>query len=230
MAEPSAAPSMQVLIVEDDASLGRGIRNAFARWNFASVWVTDGISALAEARSGRFDVVLLDLGLPGIDGTEVLHRLRAAGCMTPVLVLTARDSLVERVTGLDSGADDYLVKPFELDELAARLRALHRRASGAAGAPIEVGMLRIDADGHHASYAGRPLELSRIEALLLRTLAERAGRVVTREFLEQVMYGDQGIGSNALEVHVHSLRRKMDADAIRTVRGLGYLLPRAGGA
>ena len=217
---------MHVLIVEDDVRLGRGIETALARWMHTSKWVCDGGSALAEAKSGLYDVLMLDLGLPGIDGIDVLRLLRQAGVSTPVLVITARESLAERVAGLDSGADDYLVKPFELDELAARLRALYRRTHGVASAQLEVGSLAIDTVDNQASYAGRPLDLSRLEFLLLRTLAERAGRVVTREFLEHVLYGDEGIESNALEVHVHSLRKKMEPGAIRTSRGLGYLLAR----
>jgi len=217
---------MHVLIVEDDARLGRGVQTALARWTHTSEWVTDGAAALAEARTGQYDVVLLDLGLPKIDGIDVLRRLRQAGVATPVLVLTARDALTERVGGLDAGADDYLVKPFELDELAARLRALHRRAHGVASAVLEVDALAIDTVGRQATWHGVPLELSRLEFLLLRTLAERAGRVVTREFLERVMYGNDGVDSNALEVHVHGLRRKLAPEAIKTARGLGYLLVR----
>lgn len=217
---------MHVLIVEDDSRLGRGIETALARWTWTSEWLADGAAGLAAAKSGRFDVILLDLGLPKIDGLDVLRLLREARVPTPVLVITARDTLGQRVAGLDSGADDYLVKPFELDELAARLRALHRRAQGVTGAQLEVGALVIDTVGHCAAYAGRPLDLSRVEFLLLRTLAERAGRVVTREFLERVLYGDEGIDSNALEVHVHSLRKKTAPDAIKTARGLGYLMLR----
>ncbi|GAA0724017.1 response regulator [Dokdonella soli] len=217
---------MHVLIVEDDPSLGRGIQTALARWTWTSEWAMDGAAALAMAKSGHFDVILLDLGLPKIDGLEVLRLLRQGGSTTPVLVLTARDTLAARVTGLDSGADDYLIKPFELDELAARLRALHRRTHGSASALLEVDALAIDTVSHQATWEGRPLELSRLEFLLLRTLAERAGRVVTREFLEQALYGSEGVESNALEVHVHSLRRKLQPDAIKTARGLGYLLVR----
>jgi len=217
---------MHVLIVEDDSSLGRGIQTALARWTHTSEWATDGHAALGAAKSGRFDVILLDLGLPGVDGLDVLRQLRQGGDTTPVLVLTARDTLASRVAGLDTGADDYLVKPFELDELAARLRALHRRTHGSASASLEVDALTIDTVGHRASWEGRPLELSRLEFLLLRTLAERAGRVVTREFLEQALYGSEGVESNALEVHVHSLRRKLKPEAIRTARGLGYLFVR----
>jgi len=217
---------MHVLIVEDDAALGRGLETALRRWTHTADWATDGAAGLAAARSGRYDAILLDLGLPRLDGLDVLRRLRQAGVATPVLVLTARDALGERVAGLDAGADDYLVKPFELDELAARLRALHRRAQGLSHPQLEVGALTIDTLGHAVQWHGRPLELSRQEFALLRTLAERAGRVVTREVLERALYGDEGVGSNALEVHVHALRRKLGAEAIRTARGLGYLLVR----
>ncbi len=207
---------MHVLVVEDDALLGQGIEEALRRWSHTSIWVRDGAAALAAARAGAFDIVVLDLGLPKIDGTEVLKALRRDKITIPVLVVTARDTLPDRIGGLDAGADDYLVKPFHLDELAARLRALHRRANG----------LTLDTVAFEANYAGRLLELSRTEFLLLRALAERAGRVVTREALEQAMYGNGGVESNALEVHVHALRRKLSVEAIRTVRGLGYLLVR----
>ena len=217
---------MHVLIVEDDASLGRGVQTALARWTHTCEWVTDGAAALAAANAGGYDVILLDLGLPKMDGLDVLRALRRAGNKTPVLVLTARDTLSSRVSGLDSGADDYLVKPFELDELAARLRALHRRTHDSASTSLDVDELSIDTVGHQARFEGRPLDLSRLEFLLLRTLAERAGRVVTREFLEQAMYGSDGVESNALEFHVHGLRRKLRPETIRTVRGLGYLLVR----
>lgn len=220
---------MHVLVVEDDDLLGRGIQDALARWSHTSQWVRDGAAALAAVRAAPFDIALLDLGLPrvagrALDGIDVLKALRRDRVHMPVLIITARDHVSSRIEGLDAGADDYLVKPFHLDELAARLRALHRRANGLAGRLVEAGQLSLDTQAHTASYAGRPLELSRIEFLLLRTLAERAGRVVTRDTLEQAMYGNEGVESNALEVHVHALRRKLSPEAIRTVRGLGYLL------
>lgn len=215
---------MHVLVVEDDNLLGRGIEDALARWSHTSEWVRDGAAALAAARVGAFDITVLDLGLPKLDGLDVLKALRRDKINMPVLVITARDTLPDRIGGLDSGADDYLVKPFHLDELAARLRALHRRAHGLAHHLVEAGALSLDTLAHEATYAGRRLELSRTEFLLLRALVERAGRVVTRAVLEQAMYGNDGVESNALEVHVHALRRKLSADAIRTVRGLGYLL------
>ena len=224
---------MHVLLVEDDALLGSGIEAALTRWSHTSAWVRDGAAALATARSDRFDLVLLDLGLPRVhgqqvDGLDVLKALRRERIQLPVLIITARDGLPDRIGGLDAGADDYLVKPFHLDELAARLRALHRRANGLAGHVIEAGALAIDVHNQEAHYAERRLDLSRTEFALLGALAERAGRVVARAVLERAMYGDEGVVSNALEVHVHALRRKLAADAIRTVRGLGYLLVTGG--
>ena len=217
---------MHVLVVEDDTLLGQGIQEALRRWSHTSVWVRDGATALRETRAGAFDIVVLDLGLPRLDGLAVLKALRREKIGTPVLVVTARDALSDRIEGLDAGADDYLVKPFHLDELSARLRALHRRANGLAHKLVEAGALALDTVAFEATCRGSRLELSRIEFLLLRALAERAGRVVPREALEQAMYGSGGVDSNALEVHVHALRRKLGADAIRTVRGLGYLLVR----
>lgn len=215
---------MHVLVVEDDELLGAGMRDALARWSHTCVWVRDGAAALAAAQDGAFDLVVLDLGLPKVDGLDVLKTLRRRKLGLPVLVVTARDALPQRIEGLDAGADDYLVKPFHLDELAARLRALHRRAHGLTEERVEAGALNLDLRTREANYAGRPLELSRTEFLLLRALAERAGRVVLRETLERAVYGDEGVESNALEVHVHALRRKLAPEAIRTVRGLGYLL------
>ncbi|MFC4819610.1 response regulator [Dokdonella ginsengisoli] len=215
---------MHVLVVEDDELLGAGMRDALARWSHTSVWVRDGAAALAAVRDGAFDLVVLDLGLPKIDGLDVLKTLRQRRIGLPVLVVTARDATPQRVEGLDAGADDYLVKPFHLDEFAARLRALYRRSQGLSRESIEAGALSLDPHTREASYAGRTLELSRTEFLLLRALAERAGRVALRETLERAVYGDDGVESNALEVHVHALRRKLAPEAIRTVRGLGYLL------
>ncbi len=219
---------MHVLIAEDNPVLGRGIETALARWQHTSEWAHDGDAGLALALATPFDLVLLDLGLPRRDGLAVLREMRRRGVQTPVIVITARDDIGDRVGGLDAGADDYLVKPFHLDELAARLRALHRRAHGLAQRLIEVGPLRLDTMASEASYRASPLDLSRLEFVVLRALAERAGRVVTRAALEQAMYGGGGVESNALEVHIHALRRKLAPEAIRTVRGLGYLLVREG--
>jgi DNA-binding response OmpR family regulator len=217
---------MHVLIVEDDESLVRGIQQALTRWSHTSEWASDGAMAVIAARTGTYDVALVDLGLPKIDGLELIRRLRQEKISLPVIVVTARDAVADRVKGLDAGADDYLVKPFHLDELAARLRAVDRRSKGLSHATIEVGSLKLDTDSGNASWCGRTLALSRTELLLLRALAERAGRVVLRDVLEHAMHGNERVESNSLEVHVHALRRKMAADAIRTVRGLGYLLSR----
>lgn len=218
---------MHVLIVEDDESLARGMQSALARWSHTSDWARDGEAAAAAARNGAYDVALVDLGLPRLGGLELIRWLRRQRIALPVIVVTARDAVADRVDGLDAGADDYLVKPFHLDELAARLRAVHRRTQGNSCNLIEAGALTLDADSGEASWHGRPLALSRTEFLLLRALAERAGRVVMRDALAHAMYGNDRVESNALEVHVHALRRKLSPRAIRTVRGLGYLLPRA---
>jgi len=215
---------MLVLIVEDDPNLGRGLQRALERWGHTHEWVRDGASALTRAKSMAFDMILLDLGLPKVDGLDVLAAMARDRVTAPILVITARDSLTDRVRGLDLGADDYLVKPFELDELAARMRSILRRTHRVAQPHLEVGALAIDTQNNEARFDGRLLSLSRIEFRLLQTLAERAGRVVTREFLMRVLYGPEGVGSNALEVHVHSLRKKISPDLIRTARGLGYLM------
>lgn len=217
---------MHVLIVEDDESLARGIEGALARWSHTSEWARDGDAGAAAARSGTYDVALVDLGLPGLDGLELIRLLRRRRIALPIIIISARDAMADRIDGLDAGADDYLVKPFHLDELAARLRAVHRRAQGNAHNQIEAGALTLRTDSGEARWHDQPLALSRIEFLLLRALVERAGRVVMRDVLEQAMYGNDRVESNALEVHVHALRRKMSPQAIRTVRGLGYLLPR----
>jgi DNA-binding response OmpR family regulator len=220
---------MRLLLVEDDRMIGESLQRALRLEGFAVDWVRDTTAADATLASERFDLVLLDLGLPRRNGLDVLREMRRRGLQTPVIVITARDDIGDRVGGLDAGADDYLVKPFHLDELAARLRALHRRAHGLAHRLIEVGPLRVDTMASEASYRDNALDLSRMEFVVLRALAERAGRVVTRAALEQAMYGTGGVESNALEVHIHALRRKLAPEAIRTVRGLGYLLVREGG-
>jgi len=215
---------MHVLIIEDDAHLGRGLEVAVKRWGDTSEWARDGVAALALAKSVPFDMILLDLGLPRLDGAEVLKALKRDRIDVPVIIITARDTVDERIHGLDLGADDYLTKPFALEELAARMRSVRRRVTKTETLDLEVGRLSIDTRSREARFDGRTLALSRQEFLLLQTLAERAGRVVARDFLERVLYGEAGVDSNALEVHVHSLRRKTDPDLIRTARGLGYLL------
>ena len=215
---------MRILLVEDDELLGAGIRDALERARYALEWVADGRQALAALRASAFDLVVLDLGLPGVDGIEVLRSLRAGGAATPVLILSARDAAPQRVLGLDAGADDYLTKPFDLDELLARVRALQRRQRGAAVNVIEHGRLRLDPGSHSVTYEGRAVVLQRREFMLLHKLLESAGQVLSRAQLEESVYGwDGSVESNSVDVHIHRLRRKLYPDVIRTVRGVGYV-------
>ena len=218
---------MRVLVVEDDPLLGDGIQAGLVQAGFAVDWVRDGVAAEVALRAGAPDAVVLDLGLPRLDGLQLLRRLRAAGNKTPVLILTARDAVEDRIRGLDSGADDYVVKPFDLQELAARLRALIRRAAGEASPLLHVGELELDPAARQASFRGRPVELAAREFALLHALMLCAGRVLTREQLAERLYAwGEEVESNAIDVHVHHLRRKLAPGLIRTVRGVGYLMPR----
>jgi two-component system OmpR family response regulator/two-component system response regulator QseB len=218
---------MRVLLVEDDALLGDGIRAGLAQAGFAVDWVRDGPDALDLLEAEPIAAVVLDLGLPGLGGLTVLRRLRARRSKVPVLILTARDAVDDRVTGLDAGADDYVVKPVDLAELAARLRALIRRASGEAAPALRRGELELDPAAHRVVFRGRPVELSAREFSLLHALMLNAGRVLSREQLEERLYPwGREIESNAVEVHVHHLRRKLAPALIRTIRGVGYLMPR----
>ncbi|BAU48743.1 transcriptional regulator [Sulfurifustis variabilis] len=220
---------MRLLLVEDDELLGDAIRVALAHDHYVVEWARDGLAAERALRGDAFDLVLLDLQIPGRAGLDILKSLRAAGNAVPVLILTARDTVRDRVIGLDAGADDYLVKPFDLDELHARVRALMRRGSGRASAALEHGDIRLDPEAHTVAQRGEPVELSPREFALLRLLLENAGRVLSRGRLEEALYGGEAdVGSNAVEVHVHHLRRKLGADLIHTVRGVGYLVKKAG--
>ena len=215
---------MRILLVEDDELLGAGIRDALTRAHWAVEWVTDGRKALAALRGGGFDLVVLDLGLPGMDGLEVLRASRAAGGSAPVLVLSARDTAPQRVAGLDAGADDYMIKPFDVDELLARARALLRRQRGAAVNVIEHGPLRVDPAALAVTYEGRTVPLQRREFMLLHKLLQSAGKVLSRDQLEESLYGwGDGVESNSVDVHIHRLRRKLYPGVIRTVRGVGYV-------
>ncbi|WP_267225329.1 response regulator [Dyella silvae] len=218
---------MHILLVEDDAQLGAAIQRALERLSYTVSWLRDGREALMAMRDRTADLVLLDLGLPGRDGIEVLVEARRAHVETPVLVMTARDGLSARIDGLDAGADDYLVKPFHVDELAARIRSLTRRMRGMAVNRIDVGALSLDVGTSEVTFRGEPVELTRREFALLQALMESAGKLVRRESLENSLYGlDHVVGNNALEVLVHALRRKLSFETIRNVRGFGYMIPR----
>ena len=215
---------MRLLLVEDDELLGGGIRDALTRAGYQVEWVRSGPLALAALAQPGLDAAVLDLGLPGMDGLEVLRRARGADCATPVLILSARDAVAQRVAGLDAGADDYLTKPFDVDELLARVRVLQRRARGAASNVLEHGRLRLDPAGLSVTHDGKPVPLQRREFKLLQKLLAASGQVLTRAQLEESLYGWEGsVESNALDVHVHNLRKKLYPGVIRTVRGVGYI-------
>ncbi|PTU76188.1 response regulator [Pseudomonas mangrovi] len=219
---------MRILLVEDDSALGEGIRTALKPEGYTVDWLQDGAAALHALTEESFDLAILDLGLPRLDGLQLLRRLRAAGNPLPVLILTARDATSDRIAGLDAGADDYLVKPFDVAELKARLRALLRRSFSRSQPVLEHRGVSLDPLGQQVTYLGQPVSLQRKEYLLLHELLAQPGRVLTRDRLQQVLYGwDEEIESNALEVHVHHLRRKLFPELIRTVRGVGYLADKA---
>jgi two-component system response regulator QseB len=213
--------------VEDDAMLGEGVRRGLRGQGHAVDWVTDGHVAEIALAGEPYDVVLLDLGLPSKGGLEVLRALRRRGKPVPVLIITAQDAVSDRVAGLDAGADDYLVKPFDLDELAARVRALQRRSGGRADPVIEHGPLVLNQASREVFLSGAPVALSPREFSVLEALLEHPGRPISRARLEERLYGwSEEVESNAVEVHVHSLRRKLGAEWIKTLRGVGYMVPR----
>lgn len=219
---------MRILLAEDDPLLGDGVRAGLLQAGFAVDWVTDGEDARLALAGEPYDAVLLDLGLPKADGLAVLRELRAARNPVPVLILTARDALVDRVAGLDAGADDYLVKPFALAELQARLRALLRRSKGVVDPVIRHGRIALDPAARTVTLDGAPVELSAREFATLQELLVNAGRVLSRSRLEEKLYGwGEEIESNAVEVYVHHLRRKLYPELIQTIRGVGYLVPKA---
>ncbi|MCY1283244.1 Transcriptional regulatory protein QseB [compost metagenome] len=216
---------MRLLLVEDDNALGAGVRSGLRQEGYTIDWLTDGASALHALLNEEFDLAILDLGLPRMDGVQVLQQLRASGSTLPVLVLTARDATEDRILGLDAGADDYLVKPFDLNELKARLRALLRRSAGRPQVLIEHAGVVLDPANQQVSYLGAPVALTPKEYQLLHELLSQPGKVLTRERLLQTLYGwDEEAESNTLEVHIHHLRKKLFSELIRTVRGIGYLV------
>ena len=216
---------MRVLLVEDDALLGSGIRDALEQARYAVEWVRDGALALEALRGANVDLVVLDLGLPKLDGMEVLRRARELGAAVPILVLSARDTTLHRIVGLDAGADDYMAKPFDVDELLARLRALERRSRGATVNLIRYGAIELDTSALAVTFNGQAVELQRREFMVLRKLLENIGAVMSRQQLVDNIYGwDSDLESNALDVHIHNLRRKLYPELIRTVRGVGYVI------
>jgi two-component system response regulator QseB len=218
---------MRVLVVEDDRMIAKGLHTALKQDGYAVDGVSDGRSASAALRASRFDLVLLDLGLPERDGLEVLRELRSRGDATPVIIVTARDDVQNRIQGLDAGADDYIVKPFDLDEVAARMRSVLRRAAGRGEPCIRHRGITLDPVSHAVTRDGEPIVLSAHEFSVLEALLQRPGTVLSRAQLEDRLYGwSEGIESNAVEVYVHGLRRKLGSDAIRTLRGVGYFVPK----
>jgi len=222
---------MRVLLVEDDLLLGDAIQVGLKQSGYAVDWMKDGVTADQALSTEPYAAVVLDLGLPRMSGLEVLRRLRARNQRTentrmPVLILTAMDAIDDRIIGLDAGADDYLVKPFDMGELAARLRALVRRSSGNATPELRVAGVRLDPAAHHVMYQNKQIELSVREFAVLHTLMLNAGKVLTRAQLEEQLYAwGEEVESNAVEVHIHHLRRKISPTLIETIRGVGYLIP-----
>jgi two-component system response regulator QseB len=214
---------MRLLLVEDDAMIGEAVRTGLRKQGLAVDWVQDGAAAKTALSTETFDLVLLDLGLPRMDGLQVLKWLRGTGSTVPVLIITARDSVNDRIKGLDAGADDYIVKPFDFDELAARVRAVLRRRSGRADNVVEHLGVTLDPASHEVRREGEPINLSHREFALLEALLERPGQVLSRAQLEERLYGwGEEVESNAVEVHIHNLRKKLGADYIQNVRGVGY--------
>jgi two-component system response regulator QseB len=218
---------VRILLVEDDVMVGESIRNGLKRHGFALDWVANGTAAESALAAHLHDLVLLDLGLPGKSGIEMLRGLRAAGDDIPVLIVTARTSLPDRILGLDSGADDYLVKPFDLGELAARVRALARRRGGKPTPVLRNGKLTLDLSAREVTYQGKVFSLPSRELTLLRTLVERPGQIFSTRQLEERIYGwSEKVESNTVEVRIHHIREQLGSDVIVNVRGVGYMIPK----
>jgi two-component system response regulator QseB len=216
---------MRILLVEDDDLLGDATKAGLTSDGYNVEWLKDGIQAESALKSSEFDGIVLDLGLPGKDGLAVLKSMRSRGDATPVLILTARDLVDDKIKGLDAGADDYLIKPFDLDELFARLRALIRRSLGRADPVIKVGSISLNPASHEVLFDNTVVDLSQREFSLLQLLIESSGHVLSRDYLEEHIYGwNKDIESNALEVHIHHLRKKLGNSFIQTIRGVGYII------
>jgi len=220
--------AVRLLLVEDDPMIGESIEDGLRGENYAVDWVRDGRDAELALAGVAYDLMLLDLGLPGKQGMDVLRTARTRGVDLPILIITARDGTPARVEGLDAGADDYLVKPFDLDELLARIRALLRRRVSRTRSVIEHGALRLDLASHEVSFAGQQVKLSAREFSVLRALLDNPGSVVSKSQLEEKLYGwNTEVESNTVDVYVHHLRKKFGTDFIKNVRGVGYKIPAA---
>ena len=218
---------MRVLVVEDDPMIGRAVEAGLRHGGYAVDWVRDGADAARALANGVYELALLDLGLPRRDGLEILKNVRRSGGTLPVLIITARDSVADRIAGLDAGADDYLMKPFNLEELLARVRAVIRWHQGRSSPEMTYGALTVDPVQHRVFFQGVEVELSAREFAVLEALMKEPGAVVTREKLEDAVYGwGEEVGSNSIEVHLHHLRRKLKPQLIRNVRGVGYRIAR----
>ena len=218
---------MRILLAEDDNMIGTAVREALRQDGYVVDWLRDGPRADTALSAGHYDLMLLDLGLPGKDGLAILRSLRARGNTTPVIVVTARDAVESRIAGLDAGADDYIVKPFDLDELAARIRSALRRSAGRAEPDLTIGPVSVDLARRSVLRDAVPVTLSAREFAIVEALALRPGAILSRSQLEERMYGwGEEVESNAVEVHIHAIRRKLGADFIRNVRGVGYYVPR----
>lgn len=216
---------MRLLLVEDDELLGDAVKTGLTQFGYIIDWLKDGELARLAIKTECFELIILDLGLPKLSGMQLLQTLRQQGNTTPVIILTARDSIEDRIKGLDSGADDYITKPFDLNELRARVRALTRRSQGRADAIIHYNNITLDPAAHSVLLDGVAVNVPRREFSLLLKLLENSGHVLSREQLMQSIYSwDEDVDSNALEVHIHNLRKKLNANFIRTIRGVGYLV------
>lgn len=216
---------MRLLLVEDDELLGDAVRTGLTQFGYIVDWLKDGDAVRSAVKHESFELIILDWGLPKLSGLSLLQSIRSQGITTPVIILTARESVEDRVRGLDSGADDYLVKPFDLNELSARIRALTRRAQGRSETVLHYRNITLDPAAHLVFVDEKILNVPRREFSLLQKLLENPGQVISRDALMQSMYGwDGDVDSNALEVHIHNLRKKLNAHYIRTIRGIGYMV------
>lgn len=215
---------MRLLLVEDDELLGDAVKTGLTQFGYIVDWLKDGEAARAALKSESFELIILDLGLPKLSGLSLLQHIRLEGNKTPVIILTARESVEDKVKGLDSGADDYLIKPFDLNELSARIRALVRRSQGRADSVLQYRNITLDPAAHSVLVDDIMVNVPRREFALLQKLLENSGQVLSREQLMQSIYGwEEDVDSNALEVHIHNLRKKLNAHFIRTIRGVGYM-------